>query len=163
MIILDIGMPHLSGLEAAREFKRDHTEIQILVLTMHKSNEHLAHAMEVGVDGYLLKEDAFEDLITAIRTIRDGRQYISPLVTQHLWEAHVKRSRRESVDPEALTSREIEVLRVLAAGKSNREIAESLFISESTVRIHLGHIKRSCTLKQMSSWRDTPLNEVILP
>lgn len=147
LITLDIEMPHVSGLEAAREIKQTHPEIKILVLTMYKSKDHLARAMEARVDGYLLKENAFEDLITAIDTIREGRMYISNLVTRQMHNSFTKKSWARPADSEPLSLREIEVLRYLAEGKSNKEIAELLFISESTVRIHLGHIKKRLLIK----------------
>jgi DNA-binding NarL/FixJ family response regulator len=147
LITLDIEMPNVSGLEAAREIKQTHPEIKILVLTMYKSKAHLAHAMEARVDGYLLKENAFEDLITAIETIREGRMYISSLVTQQMYNSFARKSWARSPDSEPLSLREIEVLRYLAEGKSNKEIAELLSLSESTVRIHLGHIKKRLLIK----------------
>ncbi len=147
LITLDLEMPHVSGLEAAREIKQTHPEIKILVLTMYKSKDHLTHAMEARIDGYLLKENAFEDLITAIDTIREGRMYISNLVTNQMHNSFAKKSWARPADSEPLSLREIEVLKYLAEGKSNKEIAELLFLSESTVRIHLGHIKKRLGIK----------------
>lgn len=147
LITLDLEMPNVSGLEAAREIKQTHPEIKILVLTMYKSKDHLAHAMEARIDGYLLKENAFEDLITAIQTVREGRMYISNLVTRQMQNSFAKKSWVRPSGSEPLSLREIEVLKYLAEGKSNKEIAELLFISESTVRIHLGHIKKRLSIK----------------
>ena len=82
MVILDIGMPSLSGIEAARVIKQKYPEIKILLLTMFKSKNHLEHALDAKVDGYLLKENAFKDLITAIEMIRRGEKYISNIMLQ---------------------------------------------------------------------------------
>ena len=86
MIILDIGMPGLSGIEAAKTIKQDYPEIKILILTMYKSKDHLKHALYAKVDGYLLKENAFNDLITAIEVIRKGDKYISNIMLKNLSE-----------------------------------------------------------------------------
>jgi DNA-binding NarL/FixJ family response regulator len=147
LITLDIEMPHISGLEAAREIKQTHPEIKILVLTMYKSKDHLVHAFEARVDGYLLKENAFEDLIEAIETVREGRMYISNLVTEQVHNSFAKKSWGRPADSESLSPREIEALKYLAEGKSNKEIAELLLLSESTVRTHLGHIKKKLFIK----------------
>jgi DNA-binding NarL/FixJ family response regulator len=147
LIVLDIEMPRLSGLEAARKIKQAHPEIKILLLTMHKSTDHLTHALDTGIDGYLLKENVFQDLVIAIDTIRQGRTYLSSLVTQQVLDAFSKKSWTRRGDSEPLSRREIEVLKYLAEGKSNKEIAGLLLISDSTVRIHLGHIKKKLFLK----------------
>ena len=147
MIILDIGMPQVSGLEAAKQIKRLHADIKILVLSMYKSRDHIFRAFEAKVDGYLLKENAFTDLLKAIETIRDGRMYISSLVTHQFIEGFGKRSGVAPEDSHPMSPREIEVLKYLAEGKSNKEIGELLLISEMTVRVHLGHIKKKLSIK----------------
>jgi DNA-binding NarL/FixJ family response regulator len=141
MVILDISLPSLSGLDAARKIKASHPDIKILMLTMHKSKDHLTQALNLGVDGYLLKEDAFRDLLTAIGMIRGGKPYISKLLFQQALESFLQKPRGKPKDPDSLTPREIEVLKYFGGGKSNKEIASSLLISESTVRIHLKNIK----------------------
>ena len=148
MVILDIGLPGLSGLEAAEKIKQTNPEIKILLLTMYKTKNHVTRAMEVRVDGYLLKEDAFKDLLDAIETIRGGRLYISSLVTQLMLDSFAKKSARTTKDPELLSPREKEVLELLGEGKSDNEIAESMLISEQTVRAHLGHIKNKLHLRK---------------
>jgi DNA-binding NarL/FixJ family response regulator len=142
LILLDLGMPHLSGLEAATKIKQLYPEIKILVLTMYNSKEHLFRAFAAKVDGYLLKENAFSDLLTAIETIRKGRMYISELVTQQFLGSFGTKSWVAPPGSQPLSPRQIEVLKYLAEGKSNREIGELLLISELTVRAHLGHIKK---------------------
>ncbi len=147
IILLDLSMPHLSGLEAAVKVKRLYPEMKILVLTMYKSKDHLSRAFEAKVDGYLLKEDAFSDLVTAIETIRDGRMYISSLVTQQIQETFSQQSTGAPKGSQPLSPREREVLKCLAEGKSNQEIAGLLLISEFTVRAHLGNIKKKLHIK----------------
>lgn len=148
MVILDIGLPGLSGLEAAEETKQTNPEIKILVLTMYKTKDHLARAMEARVDGYLLKENAFKDLLTAIDTIRDGRLYISPLLTQVMVDFLANKSARKPEKSQILSPREQEVLQLLGEGKRDKEIAELLLISPQTVRIHVGNIRQKLRLRK---------------
>jgi DNA-binding NarL/FixJ family response regulator len=148
LVILDIGMPNLTGLEAAQEIKKTHPEIKILLLTMYKSKEHLKHALEAKVDGYLLKENAFKDLITAIDTIRDGKFYISDIISQRMVDLFLHRIHHEPKVSGTLSGREIEVLTHFAQGKSLREIAEHLLISYATVRNHITNIKKKLAISR---------------
>jgi two-component system response regulator NreC len=147
LVILDIGLPRMSGLEAAQQIKLTHPDIKILLLTMYNTKNHLLQAMELKIDGYLLKENAFKDLIIAIETIRAGNPYYSNLILQQMMEFVFKKREgpHEMVSP--LTRREKEVLQCLAEGKSNREIAASLLISKSTARNHLINIKHKLVIK----------------
>ncbi|KAF0219145.1 MAG: LuxR family transcriptional [Geobacteraceae bacterium] len=131
MVILDISMPHLRGIEAVRAIKGNYPAVKILVLTMHR--EYVQQALAAGADGYLLKEDADRDLFSAIENIRQGRVYLSPRLAGELLG-----NRAPSAEP--LSNREKEVLKLIAEGKSNKEIAETLFISARTVESHRASI-----------------------
>ena len=148
MIILDIGMPVMSGIEAAKAIKKDYPEIKILLLTMYKSKDHLKHALEAKVDGYLLKENAFKDLITAIEMIRKGKLYISNIMSQRMVDFVVNESWSETLESGVLSPREKEVLKYFAQGRSCKEIAELLSISHSTVRNHITRIKMKLSMKR---------------
>jgi len=148
MVILDIGMPGMSGIEAAKKIKHDYPETKVLLLTMYKSKEHLTHALEARVDGYLLKENAFKDLINAIETIREGRFYISDIISKKIVELFFYKSHHESQVSKALSEREIEVLTHYAQGKSPKEISDLLLISYSTVRNHMSKIKKKLSIKR---------------
>ena len=137
MVILDISMPNLRGIEAVHAIKKKYPDVKLLVLTMHK--EYLQQAMSAGADGYLLKEDADRDLFSAIENIRQGRAYISPRLAGELLGQWVS-----SVEP--LSSREKAVLKLIVEGKSNREIAETLFISVRTVESHRAAILKKLNL-----------------
>lgn len=150
LVIMDIAMPRLQGLDAAREVKRISPQTGVLILTMHNSKQYLYHAMSVGADGYLLKEDAHDDLVTAIRTIQRGKFYVSPLVADQVTDILVQHSRGEYQAENPLSSREREVLKLVAEGKSSREIAEVLFISTMTVQNHRANIKRKLKLRRNS-------------
>lgn len=138
LVILDISMPHLRGIEAVHEIKKKYPDVKILVLTMHK--EYLHQAISAGADGYLLKEDADRDLFSAIDHIRQGRVYLSPRLAGELLG-----KRAPSAEP--LSSREIEVLKLIAMAKSNKEVADTLFISVRTVESHRAAILKKLKLK----------------
>ena len=146
LIILDISMPELEGIEVTEEIKRDFPGIKILILTMHKSRDHLRASLAAGVDGFLLKENAYDDLIKAIRNIQQGRRYISNLVLDKVKEIILQRS-DWGKETGVLTTREMVILKLMAEGKSSREIAERLFISVPTVNRHRFNIKHKLELR----------------
>ncbi len=149
MVILDISMPQLQGIETAREIKRRHPKVKILILTMHNSKFHLGEAIAAGADGYLVKEDALEDLISAINTIREGRNYYSSLVSRKMVEDISRKQRsRPDLSGELLSPREIEILTLIAEGKSSKEIADLLSISIMTVYNHRINIKTKLNVKR---------------
>ena len=148
MIILDISMPNLRGIEATKEIKRTHPQAKVLILTMYKSTEHLIRAFSAGADGYLLKENAGADLLAAIDKIRQGKTYVSPLITDLIGDIIVHKKGRANGSAAPLTSREIEVLTLLSEGKSSKEIAELLFISAMTVQNHRANIKKKLQVKK---------------
>lgn len=137
LVILDMSMAKLHGVEAVREIRKDHPEIKMLVLSMHK--EYLHQALLAGASGYLLKEDTDKELFTAITNIQQGRIHISPSLTKEL-------SGDNTSFPKPLTSREKEVLSLIAEGKANKEIAKLLFISVRTVESHRASIIRKLKL-----------------
>jgi two-component system, NarL family, response regulator NreC len=138
MVILDISMPKLRGIEAVREVKKRFPAVKVLVLTMHR--EYLHQALSAGAEGYLLKEDADRELFSAIDKIRLGRRYISPRLRGELADD-------ELPVPEPLSARETEILNLIAGGKSNREIAEILSISVRTVEAHRATILSKLNLR----------------
>ena len=150
LVILDISMPRLPGLEAAREIKRSFPGVKVLILTMHKKKEYLNDALLAGVDGYLLKEDAARELIRAMDALRQGELYVSPLLSRELANLYVQ-SRREAAAPPAgasLTGREIQIIKLIAEGKSSREIAGLLCLSFRTVQNHRSKIMRKLNLRK---------------
>jgi len=146
LIVLDISMPQMQGIVAAQEVKKYYPKVKILILTMHSSQDHLRDALASGVDGYLLKENAYEDLISAIRTIQKGKQYISNLVSPQIKDI-ILSDNDWSKSTSDLTMRETVILKLMAEGKSTREIADLLFISIPTVNRHRFNIKNKLGLK----------------
>ena len=145
LVILDISMPNLRGLEAIREIKKTYSKVKILVLTMHKKKEFLRQALRDGADGFLLKEDAGSELIRAVQTVRNGGKYLSPLLSGILTSLAVEEEKTE-----VLTMREREVLKLLAEGKRTKEIAAALYISPHTVRRHRSNIMEKLNIKNLA-------------
>jgi DNA-binding NarL/FixJ family response regulator len=153
MVVLDISMPNLRGLEAIHEIKNVHPDIKILMLTMHKEKEYLRQAVSAGADGYLLKEDADQELFSAIERIRMGKMYLSPILSEDLkgeWAEIRRGERKPSAETEPLTTREREVVKLIAEAKSNKEIGGLLFISVRTVERHRANIMSKLELKKIA-------------
>ena len=150
MVILDITMPKLRGIEAVHEIRATHPGVGVLILTMHKDKEYLSLALSAGAKGYLLKEDAPKELFTAIDRIRQGKTYLSPYFAEQLidqWTQTGKEDMNPITEADPLTVREREVLKLIAEGKSGKEIADLLFISVRTVDHHRASIMEKLKLK----------------
>ncbi len=142
LAILDISMPELSGLEATRLIKAESPQTQVLILTMHESDEYFFRALEAGASGYLLKKAATQDLIGAARAVARGEAFLYPSVAKKLIGDYVRRVEpgTESGGYSTLSEREREVLLLLAEGLSNQEIADRLSITQSTLQTHRAHV-----------------------
>lgn len=153
MVILDISMPNLRGLEATREIKMIYSDVKVIILTMHKDKEYVCHAVLAGAEGYLLKEDADTELFAAVDKIRQGGYYISPLLSGDLTHELIRSYHKGQVtpSPESLTTREREVLKLLADGISNKEIADLLYISARTVEHHRANIMTKLNIRKTAN------------
>ncbi|MEJ2600315.1 MAG: response regulator transcription factor [Anaerolineales bacterium] len=149
LAILDISMPDLSGLEATRMIKTESPQTQVLILTMHESDEYFFRALQAGASGYVLKKAATQDLIAAARAVARGEAFLYPSVAKKLIGDYVRRVQpgTEEGGYTSLSDREREVLMLLAQGLSNREIAERLVISQSTLQTHRSHILEKLGLR----------------
>jgi DNA-binding NarL/FixJ family response regulator len=149
LVILDISMPNLRGIEATCELKKIFPDVKVLVLSMYKDRELLYQAISSGADGYVLKEDSDKELYSAIKKVRQGKIYISPRLTEGLTN-DLTQTRRGIFKPafEPLTKREMEVLRLIAQGKSSKEIANLLFISIRTAQNHRFKIMNKLGIKK---------------
>ncbi len=151
MVILDIFMPNLRGIEAISEIKAMHPDVKILILTMHRDKEYLYLALSAGAKGYLLKEDAPRELFSSIAEVRQGKTYISPYFLDSVVNdvvQIVKGDAKIFFESEILTTREREVLKLIAEGKSSKEIANLLFISIFTVNSHRASIMEKLNLRK---------------
>lgn len=144
VVLMDVRMPKRSGIEATRKIKELVPSVKILMLTVSDQEEDLYEAIKAGASGYLLKEISEEDVADAIRSVWTGQSRISPAMASKLlneFQAMSKRAEeREAVHTPRLTEREMEVLRLVAKGMNNRDIAKELFISENTVKNHVRNI-----------------------
>jgi two-component system response regulator NreC len=140
--LLDITMPELDGLEATRQLHRRAPDVRVLILTMHDDPEYLFQALEAGASGYVLKRAAEADLVAAIRTVVADRAFLAPAAQRTLVADYVGRRERGEIPlpVERLTPREEEVLKLLARGHTNQEIADALVISIKTVETHRAHV-----------------------
>jgi DNA-binding NarL/FixJ family response regulator len=146
LVILDISMPKMRGLEAIQEIKAAYPQVQVLILTMHKNAEYLSHTLGAGAAGFLLKQDADPELLEAINTIRQGKTYLSPAISEVVPEL-LRRQKPDGTPREVLTHREREILKLLVEGKSSREIGELLFISLRTVQNHRANIMKKLKVR----------------
>jgi len=140
--VLDISMPNLNGIEAARQIGAKQPGVSIVVLSMHSDEGYVLRALKAGARGYLLKESHDSDLIQAIRAVSQGKAFFSPAVSRTLVEDYVRQLREKDVEDsyELLTSRERELLQLFAEGKSNKDVAALLNLSPYTVETHRGNM-----------------------
>jgi DNA-binding NarL/FixJ family response regulator len=143
VVLMDIRMPELDGLEATRRLLADDGMTRVLVLTTFGENEYVYEAMKCGASGFLLKDISPEQLAAAVRVAARGEALLAPAITRRLIEEFVRRPLPGSGPPAALrdlTERELEILTLVARGLSNSEIAATLFLSEATVKTHITHV-----------------------
>ena len=144
VVVMDVRMPALSGIEAARRIKEEEPGTKILVLTISDEEDDLYEAIKAGANGYLLKEISIDEIGNAVRSVHGGQSLISPSMASKLLDefaAMIKKDEeKEQVPAPRLTPREMEVLQHVAQGMNNREIAKALFISENTVKNHVRNI-----------------------
>ena len=138
VVVMDIGMPLLNGLEASSQIIRENEGIGVIILSMHRDESYIVRALDRGARGYLLKDKADEDIERAIRSVASGRPFFSPSIAQALIEDYVRlmRERRVQDSFEMLTDRERQVLQLLAEGKTNKETAAILDLSPYTIETH---------------------------
>lgn len=148
--VLDISLPQLNGLDLAARLTQEQPELKIVILTMHKSEEFVKRALGIGVKGYVLKDNALEDLIACIQAVHEGKAFLSQSVTQLVVDEFVKGMKERDAQPEPVSVREREVLQLLAEGKSNREISKVLNLSVKTVETHRANIMRKLGLRNIA-------------
>lgn len=142
VILMDITMPDMNGIEATRQIKKLLPETKVLILTMHEHDEYVFQALRAGASGYMLKEAADTDLISALRVIQNGQFYLSPTAQSVMVGDYLQRVRtgEEKDSYSSLTEREREILKLVAEGYTNNQIAERLIISPKTVDTHRTHV-----------------------
>lgn len=154
LVLMDLAMPKMTGTDAIREIRRRFAQTKIIVLTVNNSEEIFLAAIDAGADSYVLKETSYVDLLSAIRNTLAGKTYLSPGISRSVLEGYLK-SKRNNTPPrtelEKLTSRERQVLKLIAEGQKGRTIAETLGISAKTVERHRSNLMEKLDLHSVSA------------
>ena len=148
VVVMDVTMPNLNGIEAARQIVARQPHIAVVVLSMHSDEGYVLRALKAGARGYLLKESAEADLLLAVRSVSDGKAFFSPSVSRLLVEDYIRQLQDKDIEDsyDLLTMREREILQLVAEGKSNKEVANVLNLSVYTVETHRGNILEKLNL-----------------
>lgn len=150
VVIMDITMPGLNGIEATRQILSYDSDIKVLALSMHSDRRFVSGALQAGASGYILKNSAFNDLVQAIHTVIAQQTYLSPQIAEILVENYVRHSSKAVFPASTLTVREREVLQLIAEGKSVKEIASILYISHKTVEKHREQIMKKLAVHSIA-------------
>ena len=166
VVVMDLSLPELNGLDATRQILKDSPRTEILVLTMHHSEELARDVLQAGARGYVLKSDADRSMIAAIESLRQHKLFLTSAVTEFVLDEYVRRADRDDADVglPAVTPREREIIQLLAEGKSNKEAASTLGISVKTIEAHRANIMRKLRLRSVSDLvRYAIRNKIVQP
>jgi DNA-binding NarL/FixJ family response regulator len=149
VVVMDIGMPNLNGIEAARQMMEENPQLAIVMVSMHSDESYVLRALKAGARGYLLKDSAEADLIKAVHAVAGGKSFFSPAVSKLLLDDYVRKLKRSGTEDayDLLTPREREVLQLIAEGKSNKDMANLLDLSVYTVESHRANLMEKLNLK----------------
>jgi DNA-binding NarL/FixJ family response regulator len=164
VLVVDLMLPGLNGLEVTRQVKQRLPQTRVVVLSMHANEPYVLEALKNGASGYVLKDSSGTDLVLAVKQVLGGQRYLSPPLSERAVEAYLQRSQDTSFDPyDALTEREREVLHLAAEGMSNPDIANRLSISPRTVETHRANLMRKLGLRTQTDLIRYALKRGILP
>lgn len=153
LLLIDLSMPKLNGIDAIREIKSQHPEIKIIVLTVHKSDEYIIAALKAGANGYMLKDASQNELLLAIDYVINGKTFLSPSISDKVVDAFLNTDKKDKpgVAFDNLTAREREILKLVAEGNTNKKIAEHLCISLKTVEKHRSNLMQKLDLRNTAA------------
>ena len=153
LALMDLSMPRMNGMEAIREIKKISPQTKILVLTVHKTEEYILATLHAGADGYVLKDSTRAELMMALKSVMNGKHYISPGISEKVIEGYLegKKTLKTRTSWETLTQREREVLKLIAEGYKNKKIADFLCISVKTVEKHRANLMQKLDLHSISA------------
>ena len=165
LLLIDLSMPRMSGMDAIRDIKKRFPQTRIIALTVHKTDEYILAALQAGADAYILKDASQEELILAIRSVLEGKPYLSPSVSQKVIEGYLI-GKNQGGGPvsayDSLSGREKEVLKLIAEGYKNREIAELLCISLKTVEKHRANLMKKLDLHNAAALTSLALEKGLI-
>ncbi len=152
VVVMDLSLPGLNGLDATRQILKDAPDTEVLVLTMHHSEELARDVLQAGARGYVLKNDADENLLAAVDSLRQHKPFLTSSVTEFMLDGYLRRgaSPQNDVAPAAVTAREREIIQLIAEGQSNKEAAATLGVSVKTIEAHRANIMRKLRLRSVS-------------
>jgi two-component system response regulator NreC len=152
IVIMDIGMPNLNGVQATTQIVKQRPETGVIILSMHSDEGYLRRALAAGAKGYLLKDSADVDLYRAVEAVANGKSFFSPTIANTLLEDYMRQLQQRGLEDtyDLLTDREKEVFQLLAEGKSNKEVATALNLSTATVETHRTHIMQKLDLHSVA-------------
>lgn len=151
ILVLDLMIPRLHGLEVVRQLRRDHPATKVIILSMHADEPYVMEALRNGASGYVLKDCTAADLVQAVRTVAAGRRYLSPALAERALTGYVERPGASDLDVyETLTNRERLVFQLAAEGRTSAEIASTLFISPRTAETHRANLMRKLSLRSQT-------------
>lgn len=164
LVLMDISMPKMTGIAAAREIKAMHPETKVLMLTVHKWDEHISESFKAGADGYVSKQATRKELLLAIESVCCGRFFVSPEVSQKVIDGYIDRDLPDGLSPsrEALTPREQQILKLIAGGHSSKKIADSLSVSVKTIERHRSNIMAKLNLHNVQELTVYAMREGLL-
>jgi two-component system, NarL family, response regulator NreC len=153
LILMDLSMPRMNGMDAIKEIKKRFSETKILVLTVHKTEEYILATLKSGADGYILKDSTHAELVLAVKNVLSGKHYISPGISEKVIEGYLegKKTLKRKSSWETLTQREREILKLIAEGYKNKEIADYLCISPKTVEKHRANLMEKLALHNVQA------------
>lgn len=153
LVLMDLSMPRMNGLDAIKEIKKQNPEIKIIVLTVHKTEEYILATLQAGADGYLLKDATHSELVMAIKNVLAGKRYLSPGISEKVIEGYLegRRTLKTKSSWDTLTQREREILKLIAEGYKNKEVADYLYISLKTVEKHRSNLMRKLDLHNVAA------------
>jgi DNA-binding NarL/FixJ family response regulator len=166
VLVIDLAMPELNGLTAAREILRSFPKVEIVLLTMHNTDQTIREVLECGARGYVLKSDAEQDLIVAVKAVAQGKPFFTPSVAEVVLKGYLRHNARPETAErlQELTTREREVVQLLAEGKGNKDVAVAMRVSVKTVEAHRSNINRKLSIRSTSELvRYAVRNAIVAP
>ncbi len=151
IVLTDISMPNLDGLSLTREFKKRFPSTKIIVLTIHKSEEYVYQILKNGADGYVLKDAAYDELVSAIEAVMSGKKYLSPSISGEVIQEYVRQPRTKKNPIDSLTQKEREILMLITEGFKNKEMAEKLYVSVKTIEFHRMNIMKKLDIHNQAA------------